>query len=526
MTKAYRWRIAAVVALGLFMAILDNTIVSVTLPQMQKAFHTDFETITWVASAYFLAQAAVIPIVGYLSDRIGSKLVFLTALTLFTIGSVLCAFAPTKEALIVFRVFQGIGGGALLPIAFAIIFRIFPPNERGMANAVLGIPVMMAPAFGPTIGGYLSTSFSWNAIFIINVPIGIIALVLALFILPRQTDAEKQESVEGRQRFDILGLALSVVGFTALVYGITEAGSKGWGSSTVLGFIIAGVVILAAFVVVELRAKDPVIDLRLFANYTFTVSNIVLWVVAGMLFGSLFLLPLFFENIQGNSALTTGEFLISQGLGMGVGMVFSGTLYNRVGPRFLAVSGLVLLVIGTSALTRLDVNTTGMSLQIWLVIRGLGMGLTMPALQTVGLSAVSNKAMAKASSLVSVTRMVASAIGVAALTTFLTQRGTSYGVDIGKSLQAGLATHQFSGVAATCVQAAGPTFNQVVLRACITQHAATMGLNDTFLIVVICCAALIVLALIMGRDQSLQAFKEAKARGEEVELVREPVLSE
>jgi EmrB/QacA subfamily drug resistance transporter len=526
MTKAYRWRIAAVVALGLFMAILDNTIVSVTLPQMQKAFHTDFETITWVASAYFLAQAAVIPIVGYLSDRIGSKLVFLTALTLFTVGSVLCAFAPTKEALIIFRVFQGIGGGALLPIAFAIIFRIFPPNERGVANAVLGIPVMMAPAFGPTIGGYLSTSFSWNAIFLINVPIGIVALVLAILVLPRQTDAEKQEVGESKQRFDMLGLALSIIGFTALVYGITEAGSKGWGNSTVLAFILVGVVVLAAFVVVELRVSDPVIDLRLFANYTFTISNVVLWIVAGMLFGSLFLLPLFFENIQGNSALTTGEFLISQGLAMGIGMTLSGTLYNRVGPRVLTVSGLVLLAIGTYSLTRLDVNTTGMSLQIWLILRGLGMGFTMPALQTVGLSAVSNRAMAKASSLVSVTRIVASAIGVAALTTYLTQRGISHGQDIEKSLQAGLATHQFSGVAATCVQAAGPTFNQATLRACVTQHAAILGLNDTFLVVVICCTALIVLALIMGRDPALQAFKDAKARGEDVVLAREPVLSE
>src|SRR5215469_14699055 len=220
MTQGYRWRVAAVVALGLFMAILDNTIVSVTLPQMQRAFHTDFETITWVASAYFLAQAAVIPIVGYLSDRIGSKLVFLIALILFTTGSVLCALAPTKEALIAFRVFQGIGGGALLPMAFAIIFRIFPPAERGMANALLGIPIMMAPAFGPTVGGYLSTSFAWNAIFIINVPIGIVALILATLVLPaNQAASENQAGPAGRQRFDMLGLVLSIAGFSTLVYG-------------------------------------------------------------------------------------------------------------------------------------------------------------------------------------------------------------------------------------------------------------------------------------------------------------------
>jgi EmrB/QacA subfamily drug resistance transporter len=526
MTKGYRWRVAAVVAVGLFMAILDNTIVSVTLPAMQKAFHTDFETITWVASAYFLAQAAVIPMVGYLSDRLGSKLVFLTALILFTVGSALCAFAPTKETLIAFRVFQGIGGGALLPIAFAIIFRIFPPAERGMANAVLGIPVMMAPAFGPTVGGYLSTSFSWNAIFIINLPIGIVALVLAMLVLPRdRADAEQQEAV-GRQRFDLLGLTLSMVGFTALVYGITEAGAKGWGNTTVLTFILIGVAVLVAFVVVELRVSDPVIDLRLFANYTFTISNIVLWVVAGVLFGSLFLLPLFFESIQGNTALTTGELLISQGLAMGVGMSLSGALYNRVGPRILAAVGLMLLIAGTYSLTQLNVNTSGLSLQIWLILRGLGLGFTMPALQTVALSAVSNRAMAKASSLVTVTRMVASAIGVASLTTYLTQQGAYHGLDIGKSIQAGLATHQFSGVAATCVQAAGSTFNQAALHTCVVRNAATLGLNDTFWVVVICCTASVVLALIMGRDPALQALKEARERGEELVLERQPVLSD
>ncbi len=527
MTKGYRWRVAAVVALGLFMAILDNTIVSVTLPQMQKAFHTDFETITWVASAYFLAQAAVIPIVGYLSDRIGSKLVFLTALILFTLGSVLCALAPTKEALIAFRVFQGIGGGALLPIAFSIIFRIFPPTERGMANALLGIPIMMAPAFGPTVGGYLSTSFSWNAIFSINVPIGIVALILAILVLPgRKADVENQAVSVGRQRFDILGLTLSMVGFTALVYGITEAGSKGWGNATVLTFISVGAAVLAAFIVVELRVSDPVMDLRLFANYTFTISNIVVWVVAGVLFGSLFLLPLFFENIQGYSALTAGELLISQGLAMGAGMALSGVLYNRVGPRILAAIGLALLVIGTYSLTRLEVNTSGLSLQIWLILRGLGLGFTMPPLQTLALSAVSNRAMAKASSLVTVTRMVASAIGVAGLTTYLTQQGANHALAIEKSIQAGQASHQFSGIAATCVQAAGPTFNQAALRACVVQHAATLGLNDTFWVVVIFCTVSIVLALIVGRDPALLALKQARARSEEIILEREPVLSD
>jgi EmrB/QacA subfamily drug resistance transporter len=528
--------VVAVVALGLFMAILDNTIVSVTLPQMQKAFHTDFETITWVATAYFLSQAAVIPIIGYLSDRIGSKLVFLSALVLFTLGSALCALAPTKEALIIFRIFQGIGGGALMPVAFAIVYRTFPPTDRGRVTAVIGIPILMAPAFGPTIGGYLSTNFDWNAIFTVNVPIGVITLVLALLILPgRLLEREQQNSAEGevlvevlgrRKRFDILGLVLSMVGFTSLVYGITQAGSKGWGDSTVLTFILAGALVLVAFVIVELRASDPVMDMRLFKNYTFSISNLLMWVVAAVLFGSLFLLPLFFENVQGDTALTAGVILITQGLATGVGMAISGILYNRVGPRILAVIGLLMVIGGTYGLTQLGVSTTGQSLQIWLIVRGLGLGCLNTPLQTLALSAVSNRAMAKASSLVSVTRQVASAIGVAALTTYLTQQTTSHAQDIGSAIKAGMATHQFSGVAQTCVQAAGPTLNQAAARACVVQHATTMGMDDTFWLVLIICSVSMVLALILGRDPAIEEFKQAKARGEEVTLERQPVLSE
>lgn len=516
-----------VVSLGLFMAILDNTIVSVTLPQMQKAFHTDFESITWVATAYFLSQAAVIPIVGYLSDRLGSKLVFLTALTLFTIGSALCAISPNEEALIVFRVFQGIGGGALFPVAFAIVYRIFPPAERGPVTAVIGIPIMLAPAFGPTIGGFLSTNFDWNAIFTVNVPVGIIALLLSIFILPGRRSEQDELAVERKYRFDIAGLVLSMAGFTALVYGITEAGTRGWGNATVLTAVFSGVVILGAFVLVELRVKDPVIDVRLFANYTFSIANLLMWIVVAVLFGSLFLLPLFFENVQGDSALTAGEFLIAQGLAMGVGMAVSGTLYNRVGPRVLAVAGIVALIGGSYGFTQIDLTTTGQSLQIWLILRGLGLGLLNTPLQTLALSVVSNRAMAKASSLVTVTRQVAGAIGVAGLTTYLTQQTTAHATEIGNAIKAGLTTHhQLSGVAATCARAAGPTLNRAAAQACVVRHATVNGLTDTFWIVLIFCAATIVLALIVGRDPAIEAYKKARARGEEVSLEPQPVMSE
>src|ERR1700680_2004699 len=246
MKLSYRWQATIVIALGLLMAILDNTIVSVVLPQIAGAFHTDFQTITWVGTGYFLANAAVIPIVGYLSDRIGTKTIFLIALALFTLGSGLCAFAPNEQFLIAFRVLQGIGGGAMLAVAFAIIFRLFGPTERAGVIAILMIPLLLGPAFGPTLGGYLATNFNWNAIFTINLPIGVVAFILALVVLrnnkaEHEANDQKQGVSEG---FDILGLLLSMGAFTTLVYGISEAGSRGWGDAMVISFLIAGSVLL------------------------------------------------------------------------------------------------------------------------------------------------------------------------------------------------------------------------------------------------------------------------------------------
>src|SRR3989440_2114629 len=522
MHLSYRWQATLVIALGLLMAILDNTIVSVVLPQIARAFNTDFQTITWIGTGYFLATAAVIPIVGYLSDRIGTKTIFLIALALFTIGSGLCAFAPNEQFLIAFRVLQGIGGGAMLPVAMAIIFRMFEPTERAGAIVILMVPLLLGPAFGPTLGGYLATSFSWNAIFTINLPIGILAFILALVVL-RDNQAEHEangQDQEVTKGIDILGLVLSMGAFTTLVYGINQAGSRSWGDATVISFLIAGGVLLIAFIIVELLVKGPVMDVRLFRSYTFTMANILQWATVAVLFGSLFILPLFFESIQGLSSLTTGEILISQGLAMAVGLAIGGKLYNRVGPRILAVTGLAIAAISMIGFTRLDISTKGADLQLWLILRGLGLGLVAQPLQTLAVSVVSNRQMAKASSLINSTKVVFGAVGVAVLTTFLTQRGTTHAQEIAS----GLPSRPLSGVAAACVQQAGR--NAQALQACVAQHAVTVGLNDTFLFVLIRCAICTVLALFLGRDPAIEAAKAAKKPGEMVETPPVPVISE
>jgi EmrB/QacA subfamily drug resistance transporter len=510
MHLTYRWQATLVIALGLLMAILDTTIVTVVLPQMAKAFHTDTQTINWIGTGYLLANAAVIPIVGYLSDRIGTKTIFLISLALFTLGSGLCAIAPNEQYLIAFRVLQGIGGGALLPIAMAIIFRLFEPTERAGAVATLMVPLLLAPAFGPTLGGYLATQFNWNTIFTINLPIGVVAFILAIVILRGNTAEREANGADeaGTKGFDLLGLVLSMIGFTVLVYGITQAASHSWNDTVVMLPLIVGGALLIAFIIVELLVKDPVMDIRLFRNYTFTMSNILIWATTAVLFGSLFLLPAFFENVRGLSALDTGEILILQGLAMAIGLALSGKLYNIVGPRILAVAGTALVAVSMVGFTQLTVTTTGADVQIWLILRGIGLGLVFQPVQTLAVSVVSKQQMAKASSLINSTKMVIGVLGVALLTTYLTQQGANHA----------------NGVAATCVQQVGQHAD--ALKVCIAQHAATMGFNDTFMISLIGCAICTVLALFLGRDPAVEAAKAAKKRGEVVEIPAVPVLSE
>ncbi|HEU5368907.1 MAG TPA: MFS transporter, partial [Ktedonobacterales bacterium] len=264
---------------------------------------------------------------------------------------------------------------------------------------------------------------------------------------------------------------------------------------------------------------DPVMEVRLFRIYTFTMANLLQWATVAVLFGSLFLVPFFFEQVEGLSALSAGEILITQGLAMAVGLAIGGKLYNKVGPRILSVAGVALVAVSMVGFTSLKVTTTGAELQLWLILRGLGLGLVGQALQTLAVSAVSNQRMAKATSLISATKTVFGAIGVAIFTTYLTQQTATHA----KAIAAGLQAQPISGVAATCLQQAGQ--HAQALQACVAQHAVTMGLNDTFLLSLIGCVICTALAFFLGRDPSIEAAKQAKKRGEAVEE-RQPAFGD
>jgi EmrB/QacA subfamily drug resistance transporter len=553
----YKYAVALTAALGLFMAVLDNTIVNVGLIPMQKAFNTDLNAVQWVITAYFLAQAAVIPAAGYLSSRLGVKQVFIACLALFTLGSLLCGLSdifqdssghPYIGLLIFFRVVQGIGGGALFPLATAIAFSAFPPAERASSSAVIGLPVLMAPSFGPTIGGLLIDSIGWQWIFFINVPVGILAIFLMVRIYKPENE-QKDPNKAGA--FDYVGLTLSMLGIVALVYGFnmvsqrdpgtvtaTNPGSiYGWGYWEVWAWVVSGVVLLIAFLVYELRSKDPVVDLRLYKERDFTTASIMTWAMRAFVFGSFFLLPVFLQNIRNPhlSATVAGLATMPMGLASGVAVVLTGRkLYAALGPRYLVLLGVIFMAASNFLLLGLDNNTDGWSLIPAMILRGIGFGMSGIPLQTVALEKLKGYELPRASSLYNASAQIFSSIGIAVLTTLFVQQTTAHQPSQAaiqalaqstaqQMAPAYLASHP--GLTAAALQTT-PDFTQKVqaaVAAQVTSQAGIPAMTDVFLVVTVAMIALIFLSFILPDKQSRKSVgMEEGAESEQ----NEPMLVE
>ena len=515
MKNPSKYAIALTAALGLFMAVLDNTVVNVALTPMSTSLGASLQSIEWVITGYFLAQAVVIPVAGYLSNRVGIKRLFMICLTLFTIGSVMCGLARNETMLIGFRVLQGLGGGALFPLTQAIAFGSFPPNERAAASALVGIPVLIAPAFGPTIGGLLTDNFGWEWIFFINLPVGILAVALAWWIIP----ADPVTTAADRRPFDAVGLGLSILGVLAVVYAFTLVGQTqpgtetalnprgtlyGWGYWPVWALLAAGAVILAAFAFYELRHDDPVLDLRLYRRKDFTVGSLITWVSSIVIFGSLFLIPIFLEQVRTPhlSALDAGLTLMPQGLASAVAVALSGRLFNRIGVRSLVLLGGACLVVSAWQLSQLTPTTDGLAMMPWLILRGFGFGFSSIPVQTLALQAITGRALPKASSLFTVTRQIFSSVGIAMITTLFVQQTASHTEVLRSALLAKLPP----GVAPN---PANPAF--AAARDALIAQAGTAGLNDVFVLVTIGTVAIILLAWALPGRQAQAAAAAARA---------------
>ena len=409
-----RWGVPlAVLVAGMFMSILDVTIVNVAIPTIQNDFGTTVEDVQWVANAYTLALGVVVPLSGWLGDRFGYGRVYVLSVLGFALGSALCGISWDLNSLVAFRIVQAIPGGIIPVITLAMVYRIVPREKIGTAMGMYGLGIVFAPAVGPTLGGYLVEYVDWRLIFFINVPIGVLGAVAAVLALPH--------FAPGRAgRFDLWGFLAVASGLFALLLALSEGESWGWTSYRVVILFIYGVLSLALFVVIELEVDEPLLDVRIFRHWQFTNSLLLISLMSVALFSGLFYVSLMLQQAQGLGAFETGLVMLPQALATGVMMPISGRLYDRLGPRLPAVVGLILVAVGTYLMTDLRVETPREHIMWLLVLRGLGMGLAMMPIMTGGLAAVPPNLVSRAGAFNNVVQRTSAALGVAVLTAMLT----------------------------------------------------------------------------------------------------------
>jgi EmrB/QacA subfamily drug resistance transporter len=409
-----RWGVPlAVLVAGMFMSILDVTIVNVAIPTIQNDFGTTVEDVQWVANAYTLALGVVVPLSGWLGDRFGLGRVYVLSVLGFAIGSALCGVAWDLTSLVAFRIVQAIPGGIIPVITLTMVDRIVPKEKIGTAMGMYGLGVVFAPAVGPTLGGYLVEYVDWRLIFFINVPIGVLGAVAAVLALPR--------FAPGRAgRFDIWGFVAVASGLFALLLALSEGESWGWTSYPVLILLGYSALSLALFVVIELEVDEPLLDVRVFRHWQFTNSLVLISLMSVALFSGLFYVSLLLQQAQGLGAFETGLVMLPQALATAVMMPISGRLYDRIGPRLPAVVGLVMVAVGTYLMTDLRVDTPRDHIMWLLVLRGFGMGLAMMPIMTGGLAAVPPHLVSRAGAFNNVVQPTSAALGVAVLTAMLT----------------------------------------------------------------------------------------------------------
>jgi EmrB/QacA subfamily drug resistance transporter len=410
---AYVWRISAVVIIGSIMSILDTTIVNVALDTLGRELHSTISNIQWVVTGYMLALAAVIPITGWAARRFGAKRVYLVSLVLFTAGSALCGLATTSTELIFFRVLQGIGGGMILPIGQLMMAEAAGPKRMGRVMSVVAVPAMLAPILGPTLGGLILDNTTWRWIFYVNLPIGVMAVIAALRVLPR---VERQKT----DPLDFVGLILMASGLPLITYGLAEVGSTGGFSSLkVIGPMIFGALLVAAFVWNSTRVRRPLLNLRLYRRPTFSTASIAMFCLGAALFGGMILLPLYWQNIRHESVVDTGLLTAPQGLGAALMMPLAGKLSDRMGGGPLTLFGVLVTTITTVPFGLIGAHTSIGLLSVAMFGRGVGIGFAFMPAMAAAFASLERDELSDATPQLNVLQRVGGSVGTAVLAVVL-----------------------------------------------------------------------------------------------------------
>ncbi|MFM1652946.1 DHA2 family efflux MFS transporter permease subunit [Brevibacillus sp. B_LB10_24] len=422
-----KWLSLLAIVLGTFAAVLNSSLLNVALPKITTVLNSTTDVTQWILTGYMLASAVAIPFSGFLGDKFGYKTIFTISLAGFTVGSLLCGIAWSDITLIFFRIVQGIGGGLIMPLGMTIIYSVFPRSQMGTALGIWGIAAMTAPAIGPTLSGLMVEHLGWRSLFFLMVPVGGLAAFMGMVLL-------KETEKKAGQSLDKWGAILSITCFGTLLLALSKGQSEGWTSFYIVSLLFVAAFSLILLIWVELGHKDPILDLRIFANLRFTISSISSSLITMGMIGGTYLIPIYLQSIQGLSAIQTGLLLLPQSVAMALMMPISGKLFDKFGVVPIGLVGLSITAVTTFALGNLAVDTPNSWLNMVLTIRGIGIGLCMQPLGTVGMNAVPPHQVGRASPLSNVTRQVFSSMAIAIFTMLMSQFSTYYSAKISENI--------------------------------------------------------------------------------------------
>ncbi|HEA3947690.1 DHA2 family efflux MFS transporter permease subunit [Staphylococcus aureus] len=498
-----RGKILAALLFGMFIAILNQTLLNVALPKINTEFNISASTGQWLMTGFMLVNGILIPITAYLFNKYSYRKLFLVALVLFTIGSLICAISMNFPIMMVGRVLQAIGAGVLMPLGSIVIITIYPPEKRGAAMGTMGIAMILAPAIGPTLSGYIVQNYHWNVMFYGMFIIGIIAILVGFvwFKLYQYTTNPKA---------DIPGIIFSTIGFGALLYGFSEAGNKGWGSVEIETMFAIGIIFIILFVIRELRMKSPMLNLEVLKFPTFTLTTIINMVVMLSLYGGMILLPIYLQNLRGFSALDSGLLLLPGSLIMGLLGPFAGKLLDTIGLKPLAIFGIAVMTYATWELTKLNMDTPYMTIMGIYVLRSFGMAFIMMPMVTAAINALPGRLASHGNAFLNTMRQLAGSIGTAILVTVMTTQTTQHLSAFGEELDKTNPVVQ-DHMRELASQYGGQEGAMKVLLQFVNKLATVEGINDAFIVATISSIIALILCLF------LQSNKKAKATAQKLE---------
>jgi EmrB/QacA subfamily drug resistance transporter len=492
--------VLAVMILGAFVAILNQTLLNVAIPHLMNTFNVSADTVQWLSTGYMLTNGVLIPITAFLIGTFTTRQLFIASMTSFLAGSLICALAPSFSILMVGRIVQAAGAGVIMPLMMTVILNLYPPETRGKAMGTIAIAMFFAPAVGPTLSGWMIEHYSWRWLFMVVVPIAAVDIIMAILILKNVTERH-------RPKFDVGGFVTSTIGFASLLYGFSEAGSKGWGDDVVRASIGIGIVFVVLFVIQEFRSKNPMLDLSVFKYSMFSLSTIVGCVVNMAMFGAMILVPIYLQNIRGFTPLESGMLLLPGAVLMGVMAPISGALFDKFGVRPMAIIGLSITAVTTWYFSRLTSATTYGHIMLLYTLRMFGMSFIAMTIMTAGLNQLPRRLNSHGTAASNTARQVAASLGTAFLVSVMTTRShvhyadftnimTSTNPYLSQTLQqmgAGLAIH--IGQPAQV----GQHMMTLLLYGVVMKQSTIEGINDAFIVATVLTVIALILSFFLKR---------------------------